>query len=371
MDHGDRGSWKRRLALALALLFLFLIAACGLSATEEVDAGTATRRPTRTASMTHTYNFPLTSTPRPPTLTSTIDATYQAWETERAATQEAQKTIVAQYPGNCSSAYSLFLVSPDENWLASNCFEDENFTVISRDGSKQWRISYQEVLDRWGSSPDYVLISGFMPYHWSADSCYVYFYIWSDPRPDVGYPYGNFDMPNLADTLYRLDTTNGIWAQFTPPANFHSFSPTGRRLVSIYANIANCQNDPCPVEIFTLDLRTGITTNFTLNNTLAAGYIVWTKDGTRFFFSTVQYSKNDQFSFDYSIYMVQTDNNSLILLQNYENMGWATIVYPIEWTENNILVIQSETYDPNGKFNFEYQYYDLSTNQFITPTPMP
>ncbi len=43
------------------------------------------------------------------------------------------------------------------------------------------------------------------------------------------------------------------------------------------------------------------------------------------------------------------------------------VIYPTCWATDNILVIQSEKNQPY--YQAEIQYLDLTTNQFVNPTP--
>jgi hypothetical protein len=345
-----------RIFLAILGIFL-LLSACGRTPVQPGGIMTSSESPPSTRLPTQT------STPSP-----TVDTGYPTWNAERTATEQARETVVAQFPGNCGAAYAIMSVSPDGNWMASNCFDQKKFIVLSRDGSKQWLITYQEILRLYkGTSLDYIYIDSIDPYHWSADSRYIYFFIYLQPQPSFGSPYVDFEMDLTSRPIYRLDITNGIWTEFTPPANYLSFSPTDRRLVTIYANIAGCLNDPCPVEISVLDLKTGDKATYTLNNTLAAGYVIWTEDGTMFFFISIGNSPSIKWAFDYTIFMVDTGSKALVRLKDIN--GLIDLVYPVKLTSGNKLEIRIQTYDEQP--NIDDQYLDLTTNQMVSPTLTP
>jgi hypothetical protein len=320
------------------------------------------------------------STPAP-TATATVDPTglaeetaneieYQARIASFDATQDAVSTLDAQFPSHCSQTSST-LYSPDGKWLAGDCLD--RFIVINRDGSKQWQITHQEARDG-GDQPLQGVdldVSSMGAYHWSADDQQVYFfmdYCCFDGIPD----YGTFEMPLFARPLYRLDTQTGNWSKFATAANEFSFSPTERRLVSIHRTGWGPERENHSIEIIVVDLRTGEQTTHILDHTLAAGYVVWSGDGTKFFFSSVHARLDEStYRFDFSVYMADVSTRSLIELQTIKDSE-ATI-YPIELTEENVLVVQLLSYGSNSQWITEDRYLDLTTNQFIlaTSTPTP
>jgi hypothetical protein len=194
MVNGNRKTKIRSsavLALTLLLALTAALAACGQSATEGVT----------TAAM------PIESPSRTLTLLPTIDLSYQTWETEWIATEDALGTVVARYPGNCGPY--RFLISPDGNWLAQDCFADK-FLVVNLDGSKMWELTYFQVF---GDAPNYPNNSGgITPLVWTDDSRYLYFIVYTccwDPFEEEG----QYD----SQPVYRLDLESFIWEKADYP----------------------------------------------------------------------------------------------------------------------------------------------------------
>ena len=340
--------------VALLLALTVSLSACGEgTVTEAVSpAETQTLNPTstRTITPTHTENY------------------HQTLAAERTVTAQARQTLYAQYHANCGDPWNFFLVSPDRQWLASGCSDGQTlFWVSNKDGNISWKIPYEVP-----SYKDIAWSSSFCesyPLHWSNDSRYVFFHLWPcatyDPVPD--YVLG---MPAYPQILYRMDTQTGIWQKFIPAANYFSFSPTGRRLVYIKRD-GWSEDDIAQVIIHIVDLNTGEITMFYLDNHLAAANVVWSQDGTGFVFAAVHGSPWEYYTDPkqtYSLYMVDTNSQSLTLLENFPDSEYP--IYPVEWN-GSLITMYFDYLNQYSNYDHNVVYFDLTTSQRYPPTPTP
>jgi hypothetical protein len=358
--------------LPVILLFGLCLASCG-QAQPRLTSDTLTPSPQSIATVTETKTSRLTGTLTPSPIfrwesTFTLDLFSQQQSDEIKATEAAfatEQMAAAQFPTFCSGTPTYNSLSPDKQWLAVDYREVKKFMVISRDGKIQWSISDRQILEpyraSYGQYFEYLYVDGFAPVHWSPDSRNLYFLAATGPSPSGACPVLEFHMGCDSETLYRLDTTSGIWNQFLPYTNGVSFSPTERRLVSVLGLQKN------HVTITTVDLKTGGLFEQRIDDAIAAGYFVWTDDGRRVFFSTMKYPTDTPNAFEYKVFSLDTQDNTLTLLQEYKDS--FAIVFPLSWGKDNILVIASDRHYTNQ--GFSYQFFDLNTNSFIQPTPTP
>jgi hypothetical protein len=113
------------------------------------------------------------------------------------------------------------------------------------------------------------------------------------------------------------------------------------------------------------DLNTGSQTNYYLENALAASYIIWSDDGMKTFFAAIQ-GDSWATTYDYSLLAMDHNVNQLYSLYKITNSS-DIVIFPIGWN-NNSLTIMTVDYSKN---QVNTQYFDLYTNQFITPVPTP
>jgi hypothetical protein len=357
---------------ALAAVFCVLLAGCGQMQQPQL-IGTLTPSPQSSPTATRTEALHPTGTLTPSHIfqwesTFTLDLYSQQQSDEIRTTEAAfatEQMAAAQFPTFCSGYSTYNSLSPDKQWLAVDCRDAKKFMIISRDGKFQWSITNQQILDPYrsiyGQYFEYLYVDGFAPVHWSPDSRNLYFLAATGPSPSGACPVLEFHMGCDSEPLYRLDTTSGIWNKFLPYTNEVSFSPTERRLVSVLGLQKN------HVTITTVDLKTGGLFEQRIDGAIAAGYFVWTDDGRRVFFSTMKYPTDTPNAFEYKIFSLDTQDNTLTLLQEYKDS--FAIVFPLNVSKDNVLVIASDKrYTREG---FSYQFFDLNTNTFIEPTPTP
>jgi dipeptidyl aminopeptidase/acylaminoacyl peptidase len=272
-------------------------------------------------------------------------------------------TRIAQFPESCDK-YERVSISNDGKRLAVDCDSSAQFIVIDRDGSRRWTIPHRDqTIVRIETTPE-IVKEIYLPGYWSPDGRYIYFLI------DYLYPccmdivpdYGEFGMSPFKNRLYRLDTLNGFWVQLTPPANYRSFSPTGRRLIYVERKEHTNSID---IHLTTVDLKTGGQKTYILEDYLAAGYVFWSEDGTQPVFEAVRRG-SDWGIFIYSFFMVDLTNQSLIRLYTFDEL--QGLIFPIERTQDNKLVIWIWDELQNS---LKTQVLDLKTKQLTDPTPIP
>ncbi len=167
-------------------------------------------------------------------------------------------------------------------------------------------------------------------------------------------------------TLYRMDIQSGIWAKFISGVNYTSFSPTGRRFVYVQRTGPTPGDTPL-ITIAVLDLKTGEEFRFNLVNYLAAGYVVWSEDGQKFIFSTVQEGTLELHVFNCKLYKVDTETQTINMLYSFDNVVDG-LVFPVEWDSNNILSVKIVSFT---QFLITTQQYNLNTHQPISSTSAP
>ena len=347
--------------LKISLLVVFLLAGCSRAQPAAADI-LPLNEATDSTEPTATYS-PI------PTVTR-----LQSLPTAN-GTESFRATQFAGFPRACESwSANNTLVSPDGNWLALGCgiAQGTSFIVLNRDGSVRWILTAEEAFGQTEHAQYFPDNIGVMfPFHWSNDSASIYFFIAEccrDPAPD----YGNFAMSSIDQALYRLDTWNGKWAQVTGPSHYYSFSPTGRRLVSMVAKTILGEGSYEPVddyiEMSVLDLKTGDGSIYRLDHTLAAAYVVWSEDGLSFYFSSVL-SPEDDSLFDYVIYeanLVDQKLTEIIRLIDSDSL-----IYPVDLTQEDVLVLETKKYGAGYQATIGLQYLDLRNGQIIDPTPTP
>jgi hypothetical protein len=320
-----------RVIIAFVLLTaVMVLAGCGESTPNAAPQATSTLIPEiYTPNPSYTF-FPTVTatslTPRP---------TYTPWSTKTPdpymVALGATQTNAAQFPGNCGSFEGL-LMSPNGNWLATNCYGDQNFRVIKRDGTKTWTITYESVFS---SHPNYPYnIGGVYPRFWSTDSQFLYF----EPVQCCWDP-GIILISNYSRKLLRFDITTGETATILKGGlHYLSLSPTGRRLVSVSELTS-------PIIVNIMDLKTGNEDSFILGvdeNYRQAGRIVWSPDGKKLVIVAVygyEFWPQDQPTEAgiFSLIFVNLDDFSQKILLR-DSTDWVS---PVALTKDGILTYSS------------------------------
>jgi hypothetical protein len=390
--------------MVAAILFSTMLgSSCGPATRPEVDTAAPSpsptspiQTPTRTLTPAQVPRDISTSTRTP---SPTFNDTRRAWETAAEATSLAWKnqvipptqTAVASFPVRCpvyeppapSHGFIVtpwsheLLISPDGNWLAQDCWGndwenlsnlDGDYLLISnRSGSRSVTVPYKDIFSGtyFSSYQLYVPIL-----FWSPDNQSLYFsrvFCCVDTSSSLG----GIDMSVYPLPLYRVDVQTGIWAQIVDMAYYFSISPTGRRLV--YGTLeVDWQNKIYIARLNILDLQTGSLITIEHENTLAAGYVVWSADGLQMYYSSVNgpphdYSSDDPF--DYQIFQVDTVSGQRSLLKSY--LQSRAVPYPIGFTTDGKLILRLRKRPPGDFVMAEYstEYLDLTTKQVMTLTP--
>lgn len=316
-------------------------------------ADTFTPKPTSTVTSTAIPRPSLTrkpsSTPQPfntPEPTETVELThaailtrsaptYSAYETAQPLTQEAQSTLIVQFPGTCGSIDGVSL-SPDGNWLTDYCGE---FHVLSRDGHKKIVIPNEQL-----ASAD-THISNVFSLYWSKDSQYLYF----SPR----FCCADTDASGSFGALYRLELQSGSWVKMTTNAyfNYYSFSPTGRRLLYIPSDQAGAGK---PIKFDLIDLKSGQEQWFSLQSFEQAWVEAWSQDGKSLVITAQTgnlYQENEQ----YALFVVSLDDLSFkniisLSMPDAFNSRWFS------WSDANITT--DEVCAPSGAPCEQQNFYN-------------
>jgi hypothetical protein len=360
---------KNGTLLSIALLIMaILLSACGTTTPAQQETPTATVRPTHIPTNTVHYSTPLpTITDRSPIPTfptrtlSPDELAYTATYSALDASHAAQRTAVAEFfvPGNdCQFAnnFVISLISPDGNWMATDCPNKQEAQIIQRGGSSIRRIPYQTFLP--ADAP--YEISDVSAVRWTNDSQYLYLI----PHRDYGYSWDPSYLHLLLDRydIYRWSVNADTVSIFLQGVYYYSFSPTDRRVVYISEKAA-------PVTLNIMDMTTREISAVELvedPHCRQAAPIVWSPDGTRFVIRTAYGS---EFFDDVS----EPNRQSLILVDTI-NMTQTKLVdrspdwiERMEWTAINILVF--ETYGMPIYTEPVTHFLDMNSLTYVTPIP--
>lgn len=245
-----------------------------------------------------------TSTPQPtirPSATPKPSVTPYFIDTKGTATSQAFNQLKTIFPGMCDSFQWSFLKSPDENWLAQDCFDD-SLQIINRNGVPTKRVTYKEIF---GTIDGYPYNEGALqPLHWTYDNQYLYFsvrYCCWDP---------GIMLLAVRATVYRVNINNGEYSSIRSGVFDSSFSPIDRRIAFIEE-----LTSPPTVEI--QDLTTGIVDKVRLNveNQYAQANVdAWSSDSLRFVVSAASGSLYDYNTEDvpvkFSVFIIDVKNLS-------------------------------------------------------------
>ena len=304
--------------------------------------------------------------PKTWTLTPTLilDRMMHIWSTAAASlnqtrgasiaeTEQAVPALDTQFPTKCAGfAYSL-TVSPDQNWLANDCWRDHDFQITKRDGSVTWNVTYSEL---YPPPLDSNMLGGVKPLHWTDDSKYLYF--------TTTYCCVDTDAISQDQSLYRLDVQTGDWIEEIPGYfNYYSFSPAGSRLIYVPDEQTNGKS----AVINIINLETGANTYIPLNGYEQAAWAYWRKDGKAFAITAKNggiYSTRIE---EFAIALVDIETKSVkLIIKNLNDNVQVT-----NWKPDNILTLEITKYiEPFGEVP-EDLYYNILSNKFINPTPIP
>jgi Tol biopolymer transport system component len=254
------------------------------------------------------------------------------------------------------------MLSPNKELVAVSCGGKRNqtLTVISQDGLA-WKLDFIDYLPKRAAergSPG--ILSAIK---WTPDSKYLYF------ASGISYSGGGscfYRGDDNVEGLFRLDVNNGNISVVLPLVEdqvymfspyYISFSPTGRRL--IYEGYK---------EPRIIDLQTGEETILEIPDGFASGSYVWSPNG-----SELAYSICDSMSLGegrwietesaIKVFSIFDRESRTILRADYNFM---TV---LSWNENNILEIQN--IDIKNNHDYSIKLIDMSTEQVVTPTPIP
>ena len=354
--------------LGIAVLIL---AACGsgISSTPKI-----TDSPLAVATTQKPFNITATVSPtkrvsRPsqtPTLTlnSTQQTQFAIYNTERAVSNQLwndKATKVAQFPEidtvTCGIPSSNAMVnsseiSPDENWVAVDCSDNQTLIVQNKEGIK-WTLDFKDFLSP--NSPD-GMPGGMNSKFWSPDGEYLYFTTW------LGYSGGGNDcFPRFLKGdygLFRLNLKNGSWVTLIPPTDGFPgygirFSPTGRR----YATDIN--------GVIITDINTGEFTKIDVPDTIES--LEWSPDGAHLAYSVASCGEQSVQSSSVYVWDALTNQTQLLFTTNEILLRYET------WIDNSTLRVEGEKIVDLDTFYTIY-VFDITQNSLVfsgTATPYP
>ncbi len=317
----------------------------------------------------NTIDFTITSatqTTNTPDITKTIEPTLAYWataqeerfkaqDTQVVETKQAISDLAATYPQTmCGYQLERVTVSPDGNWVASDCrYDGDFFRIFHTHDNQVWDIPYSEIFEFY---PEF--LGSVHVLHWSDDGKYLYFANRSCCADNDAWTNG--------DALYRLNLQDGKWILLVPGIfNYYSFSPNGRQLIYLLDNQAGVNK---LIQLHLIDLVTGKEELIDAGN-FEMSLIVWKFDGQKITLITQTgniFEDNRRFS------LITLDLQSKTLqsvISNTEDgigiSGWST---------NDLITISRlKVVDYNGYYinTFEDVLYDLKQNKLVTQTPIP
>lgn len=342
--------------LATSIIVIAILPACRTSNSTSYITRTPTEK------VTYTPSKQITKTPE---LSETMEPTLAYWATAQeerfdsdntriAETKQAIFSLATNYPQLCGFQVEGVSISPDGNWIATDCrFDGDYFRVYQAHGNKIWDIPYSAIFEYY---PEF--LGSVRILHWSVDGNYLYFAN-SSCCADI-------DAWTNGDALYRLNLQDGEWILLIPGSfNYYSFSPNGQLLIYLLNNQAGVNR---PIQLHLFNMVTGEEELIDTSNFEMAA-IDWKQDGQKIALIAQTgniYDDNRRFS----LVVVDLQNKkSQVVILNTEN-GLSVK----SWSNDDILAInRSSAVDYNGYYinTFDSIQFDLKNNQFTTPISVP
>jgi Tol biopolymer transport system component len=271
-----------------------------------------------------------------PTLPAPTDEVLQPDPTEQA--YNAQSTKVAEFPATCKLETGENFISPDGNWMATECSAHKkgyNLEIVNKEG-KHWTVQARNY-----GSGSLNSLSGLSPEHWSKDGEYLYFASYAGGSGGGYTCFYDFG----ADGLYRIRLNDGTVSPVLPAGNDFAFSPTRRRLAYGLGNL------------IIRDLQTGAEASINTGDSVF-GPFFWSPDGSELVYATCESDNNDALKKSaVKIFSIRQDASRTILEVGNTHLTVAG------WDANNIIKVYSE---------YEDLFFDMKSGQWmITPTPTP
>lgn len=345
---------NRNYHVFIALTFLLaILAACGTAYSKTAITPISTKEVVLTP-LKQTTNTP---EPMEPTLAYWATAQEERLDTEStqvAETKQAILRLATTYPRMCGFQPEAVSISPDRNWIASDCkYDGDFFRVFQTHGDQVWDIPYSAIFEFY---PEF--LGNVQILYWSVDGNYLYFANRSCCA-DV-------DATTNGDALYKLNLDTGNWTLLIPGIfNYYTFSPEGRFLLYFLNNQAGVNDN---IYLHLLDLDTGREEMIDIGR-FELGWVIWKHDGQKIAVIAQTgniYDDNRRFS------LIQVDlqskNLQTIILNTDDGLGIA------DWSDDDILTIRRwNTLDYSGYYvnTFDTIFYNLKDKEFVTLTSEP
>ncbi|MFN8428216.1 MAG: hypothetical protein U0X93_00135 [Anaerolineales bacterium] len=339
------------LRLIIASIMLVFLVACGVSnATSEATYVTTVSSDLIPEFMEtnppplYTTDSPSTSLPST-TPNFTHDASAQAVD----ETQSAERTLIPQFSRFCEENFMSLEISPNQLWLADQCFSENEqspiLTISNRQTQVLWKLILRDYM--YVPAPDSLWYAGFSVIYWSGDGNYVYFA--SSTVIDGGECFMVSSLQHIGYGLFRLDLQSGGVVTILPlldgSTNYiFSFSPLGNKLVY--------ESHYLGVNILDVKSRKAIHVNSNMETVFERGGFLWSLDESEFIYSTAFYGDNGPIN--YSLRLVNTTSGSERLLLESSNDCFVAR----SWTEDRVITIERYGDDRNRTL----LQYDLDSN---------
>jgi len=296
--------------------------------------------------VTETPTPKATSTSKPKTPFSTKTPDFYATSSEIA--YEKKETQAAGFPAPCEEP-GRYEISPNGNWMAVNCTDNENVTlvVVNKEGIK-WTLQYSDYLpvEEQGSLP----MGGLYVAHWTDNEKYLYFYTYisvSGGGPCF-YGYGPIG-------LFRLNLINRVVTTVLPLRDafdgyLFSFSPDSKYLA--YSTD----------KLIVREISTGVE-KLIASEDMVHGDLTWSQDGSQLAYASCETDMD-----------TLVEKSSSIEIYSMNNKTAQTIMA----SDGNLLRI-NYTGDENTlqiekrdalTWNSSYYVFDWSTGK-VKSIPMP